>query len=159
MLVKFRRKFWRMLKKYDEYLFNFQSIFRKHLENFEKFLENLMTSYNVLPALSKIYLLWRISISGNHIKCKSISMHLTGGAHQCPHLGIWGHVPPRAPMHGTPLSILYLILVRVYCIIFLNFQIMQSLLRNAWRRKGTTSWDLDISTVYIFSKTWLIFKE
>ena len=57
-----------MLEKIDKILFLFEIISKKTLENFDKFLENLMNFH-----------------SWNKFKVKSISIHLTGGASpQCP---------------------------------------------------------------------------
>ena len=74
-----------MFENFDEDLFNLRIILET-LENFEKFLENLINSFNLLdfnfnlPVLSKIYFYWSISNSEINIKCKSISRHSNGGA-------------------------------------------------------------------------------
>ena len=66
-----------------------------------------------MPALSKIYLLWHISISGRNIKCKSVNRPFTGGAPPPVH-------PParagasRASMNGFPLYVLDMYRT-VYC--------------------------------------------
>ena len=65
---------------------SFWEYFQKTLENSEKFIKILM-NFNAFAFLSKIYLLWLISISGINIKCKRIRRHLNGCApSQCPHL-------------------------------------------------------------------------